>query len=67
MVVFVPLAVILVFFSFLRETGDLVQALLSVSLALGLNGLITDVGKLIVGMFSLACCFSYSRGNVFHC
>ena len=36
-----------------RLVSELVQALLSFSLALGLNGLLTDVMKLIVGIILL--------------
>lgn len=45
-----PIAVICFFFILHKDKVDLQQAILSVTLALGFNGLITDILKLIVGM-----------------
>jgi len=53
--VFAPLVVIFTVFLLRKPRAilELVQALLAFSLALGLNGLVTDVMKLIVGNKSL--------------
>ena len=48
-VVIFPIAAILGVFALRRDVTDLVQAILSFSLAFGLNGLITDIVKLSVG------------------
>lgn len=45
-----PIIVICFFFIIHKDKVDLQQSILSVTLALGLNGLITDILKLIVGM-----------------
>lgn len=45
-----PVFVIFSFFIIYKDKTDLQQALLSVTLALGFNGIITDILKLIVGM-----------------
>lgn len=45
-----PIVVICFFFIMHRDKVDLQQSVLSVTLALGFNGLITDILKLIVGM-----------------
>lgn len=45
-----PIAVICFFFLMYRNKADLQQSILSVTLALGFNGLITDILKLVVGM-----------------
>lgn len=44
-----PVFVILVIFSINKDKIDLYEALMSVTLALGLNGVVTDTIKLIVG------------------
>lgn len=48
-----PVAVIFFFFVIHKDKLDLQQSVLSVTLALGFNGLITDILKLIVGMHHL--------------
>lgn len=48
-VVIFPIAAILGVYALRRDVTDLVQAILSFSLAFGLNGLITDIVKLSVG------------------
>lgn len=45
-----PVAVICFFFIWHKDKVDLQQAVLSITLALGFNGIITDILKLIVGM-----------------
>jgi hypothetical protein len=50
-VVFAPLIVIFVMYFFRREVTDVAQALLSLTLALGINGIITDIIKLTVGKY----------------
>lgn len=45
----VPTFIMLVYFLFKRDKTELGQGLLSFSLALGLNGVITDIIKLFVG------------------
>lgn len=45
-----PVIVICFFFIMNKDKVDFQQSVLSVTLALGLNGLITDILKLIVGM-----------------
>lgn len=52
-VVILPAVAILVVYLFRRDIIDLVQASLSITLALGLNGLITDIIKLSVGQHKL--------------
>lgn len=47
--VFTPLGVIFMMYFFRREVKDVTQALLSLTLALGINGLVTDIMKLTVG------------------
>ncbi|XP_032675415.1 phospholipid phosphatase 5 [Odontomachus brunneus] len=49
LVFMMPIAVICFFFIWHKDKVDLQQAILSVTLALGFNGLITDILKLIVG------------------
>ena len=48
-VVFAPLIVIFMVYFFRREVTDVTQALLSLTLALGINGIVTDIIKLTVG------------------
>lgn len=48
-----PIVVICFFFVMYKDKVDLQQSVLSVTLALGFNGLITDILKLIVGMLLL--------------
>ncbi|EFX71150.1 hypothetical protein DAPPUDRAFT_216951 [Daphnia pulex] len=48
-VVFAPIIVIFVMYFFRREVTDVTQALLSLTLALGINGIVTDIIKLTVG------------------
>ncbi len=50
-VVFAPLIVIFVMYFFRREVADVTQALLSLTLALGINGIVTDIIKLTVGKY----------------
>lgn len=45
-----PIVVVCFFFMIYKDKIDLQQSVLSVTLALGFNGLITDILKLIVGM-----------------
>jgi len=45
-----PIVVVCFFFIMHKDKVDLQQSVLSVTLALGFNGLITDILKLIVGM-----------------
>ncbi|EFN82751.1 phospholipid phosphatase 5 [Harpegnathos saltator] len=49
LVFMMPFAVICFFFIWHKDKVDLQQAILSITLALGFNGLITDILKLIVG------------------
>jgi hypothetical protein len=46
-----PIAVICFFFIIYKDKIDFQQSVLSMTLALGLNGLITDILKLIVGTY----------------
>lgn len=46
---FAPLIVIFIMYFFRREVLDVTQSLLSFTLALGINGLVTDIIKLTVG------------------
>lgn len=47
--VFSPLVVIFSMYFVRREVSDVTQAMLALTLGLGLNGLITDIVKLTVG------------------
>ena len=68
-VVFAPLIVIFMVYFFRREVTDVTQALLSLTLALGINGIVTDIIKLTVGkkpthpivLFILTFCTLQSR------
>lgn len=51
LVFLVPTSVMLLYFLIKRDKTELCQGLLSLSLALGLNGVITDIIKIIVGMY----------------
>ena len=44
-----PVLVIFCVFLFYKDKTDIYQAILSVTLALGFNGVITDIIKLVVG------------------
>ncbi|KAK4294255.1 hypothetical protein Pmani_016895 [Petrolisthes manimaculis] len=49
LVFLVPTSVMVIYFLIKRDKTELCQSLLSLSLALGLNGVITDIIKIIVG------------------
>ena len=47
----VPSSVFVIYYCIKRDKTDLVQCFLAFSLALGLNGVLTDIIKLIVGKY----------------
>lgn len=50
LVLTVPAGIFLVYFMFTRDKSELYHSIMAWSLALGLNGVFTDVLKLLVGM-----------------